>query len=143
MDNFKTAENKFCFFSWFIRRCFFLLLSFILFLSIFSLSCDKIAVEGNNKDQTTTKPVCPVVLPENKSEQSTFPSCPTVYYKDFDGDKFSDGITSCEQKPGFYRADELCSTYGDCNDDNKDVYPGSTTFPEGVTQVCPPPATSI
>jgi len=134
MDNFKTTENNFCFFSGIIFCLF-------LFYSIPSIltSCDKIAVEVNNKDQTTTKPLCPVVLPENKSEQSTFPSCPTVYYKDFDGDKFSDGITSCEQKPGYYRADELCSTYGDCNDNNKDVYPGSTTFPEGATQVCPPP----
>jgi hypothetical protein len=135
MNNFKTTKNNFCFFSGIIFCLF-------LFYSIPSIltSCDKIAVE-ENKNQTT-KPVCPVVLPENKSEQSTFPSCPTVYYKDFDGDKFSDGITSCEQKPGFYRADELCSTYGDCNDENKDVYPGSTTFPEGATQVCPPPATS-
>jgi hypothetical protein len=137
MDNFKTAENNFCFFSGFIF-CLFLFHS----ISPILISCDKIAVEGN-KDQTTKKPVCPVVLPENKSEQSNFPSCPTVYYKDFDGDKFSDGITSCEQKPGFYRVDELCSTYGDCNDNNKDVYPGSTTFPEGATQVCPPPATSF
>jgi hypothetical protein len=137
MDNFKTTKNKFCFFSGFI-------FSLFLFHSISSIltSCDKIAVE-ENKNQTTTKPVCPIVLPENKSEQNTFPSCPTVYYKDFDGDKFSDGITSCEQKPGFYRPDELCSTYGDCDDNNKDVYPGSTTFPEGATQVCPPPATNI
>ncbi len=136
MDNFKTTANNFCFFSGIIFCLF-------LFYSIPSIltSCDKIAVE-ENKNQTT-KPVCPIVLPENKSEQNTFPSCPTVYYKDFDGDKFSDGITSCEQKPGFYRADELCSTYGDCNDENKDVYPGSTAFPEGATQVCPPPATSL
>ncbi|GEM_PF-896828 len=138
MDNFKTVENKFCFFSGFILFRFFLIHFFLLFISIFSTGCEKVAVEGDREQ--TTEPVCPVVLPENKNEQSNFPSCTTVYYKDFDGDKFSDGITSCEQEPGYYLADELCSTYGDCDDNNKDVYPGSTAFPEGATQVCPPPA---
>ncbi len=91
----------------------------VCFLVFFVFRCDKIAVkEGGN----------------------TIKDCPVVYYKDFDGDKFSDGITSCIKQEGYYTADELILTYGDCDDSNPKVYPFSQTMPSGLTpQVCPPP----
>lgn len=53
--------------------------------------------------------------------------CEVVYYKDFDRDRFSDGITSCSQEVGFYPAEELISTFGDCDDSDNNVYPKSPT----------------
>ena len=54
--------------------------------------------------------------------------CETVYYKDLDRDFFSDGVTSCEKRPGYYTKDELMGTEGDCDDSDPKVYPtpGST-----------------
>ncbi|MCS7212658.1 MAG: hypothetical protein NZ927_00295 [Candidatus Calescibacterium sp.] len=67
---------------------------------------------------------------------TTSENCEKVYYKDFDRDRFSDGITSCSQDPGFYSEEELISTFGDCDDTNNMVYPDSPT------QSCPIPQQS-
>ncbi len=53
--------------------------------------------------------------------------CDKIYYKDFDRDRFSDGITSCYPLEGYFSEEELISTYGDCNDNDPFVYPGSGT----------------
>lgn len=53
--------------------------------------------------------------------------CSEVYYKDFDADRFSDGVTSCDRLEGFYPAEELLGTFGDCDDGNREVYPGVST----------------
>ncbi len=54
-------------------------------------------------------------------------NCQNVYYKDFDRDKYSDGVTSCSPEPGFFPASELISTFGDCDDSDPMVHPGSAT----------------
>lgn len=102
-----------------LRNINFRLLISVCLIVFFAFGCDKIAVKENG---------------------NTGKDCPVVYYKDFDGDKFSDGITSCVKQEGYYTADELIMTYGDCDDSNPKVYPFSQTMPSGLTpQVCPPP----
>jgi parallel beta-helix repeat protein len=52
----------------------------------------------------------------------------TVWYKDVDGDDYSDGstLTQCEQPTNYYLAAELTATSGDCNDGEDTIYPGAT-----------------
>ena len=49
--------------------------------------------------------------------------CEPKYYKDFDLDKFSDGQTVCQPTDGYYTSDNLISTYGDCDDLDREVNP--------------------
>jgi len=53
-----------------------------------------------------------------------------TYYKDFDGDGFSDGQTteSVSQPVGFYLAGQLIALSGDCNDDDADINPNSVWY---------------
>lgn len=60
-------------------------------------------------------------------------TCDVVYYKDMDRDLFSDGITSCEKKDGYYTKDELKGTEGDCDDSDPNVFPTP-----GTTVICKP-----
>lgn len=48
------------------------------------------------------------------------------YYKDFDGDDYSDGTTlySTSQPTDYYSESELTSAAGDCDDENENVNPG-------------------
>ncbi len=49
-----------------------------------------------------------------------------TWYKDADGDKYSDGTTqiSTTQPADYYLAEDLIATSGDCNDNNANIYPG-------------------
>ena len=53
---------------------------------------------------------------------------PTTWYKDADNDGYSDGTTqmSCVQPSGYKLANQLTTTSGDCDDNNKEVHPGAT-----------------
>jgi Tol biopolymer transport system component len=64
-------------------------------------------------------------------------NCPTVYnpdqrlpvwYKDADGDLYSDGttLTQCSRPTGYKLASELTALSGDCNDNDGTVNPGKT-----------------
>jgi len=60
-------------------------------------------------------------------------ACP-VWYKDEDGDGYTDGITkvSCEQLTGYVRD----ATSGDCNDKDKDINPAKTEICDGKDNNC-------
>ena len=55
-------------------------------------------------------------------------TCETnVYYKDADADGYSDAtaLEDSVQADGYYEADELIATWGDCDDNNADINPGA------------------
>jgi hypothetical protein len=63
----------------------------------------------------------------------------TVWYKDADGDGYSDGssVTQCERPTDYYLASELTATSGDCDDTVESVYPGATEIPnDTIDQDC-------
>ena len=67
------------------------------------------------------------------------PSAQSTWYKDADGDGFSDGTTIIAADPptGFYLAGELTATAGDCNDDDDSAHPGGIEInADGVDQDC-------
>lgn len=51
-----------------------------------------------------------------------------TYYKDSDGDRYSDGSTieDCSAPLGYFLPEDLVSVSGDCDDSNKDVHPNAT-----------------
>ena len=51
----------------------------------------------------------------------------TIWYKDSDGDGYSDNttLTQCERPSGYKLASELTSTSGDCNDDAPTINPSA------------------
>ncbi|QTA88133.1 MopE-related protein [Desulfonema magnum] len=54
--------------------------------------------------------------------------CCVVYYKDADGDGYSDGTASeprCDKPEGYKSEEELTATSGDCDDDDSSVNPGA------------------
>ena len=62
-----------------------------------------------------------------------------TYYKDADGDFYSDGVSKEAYSPpaGYYPAAELTATSGDCNDDAPGVNPGaSEVCGDGVDNNC-------
>ena len=63
-----------------------------------------------------------------------------LWYKDADGDSFSDGTKQVSvERPNesFYRASEIKITSGDCNDDNPEIHPGATDIPNnGIDEDC-------
>lgn len=67
------------------------------------------------------------------------PSAQSTWYKDADGDGFSDGTTiiAADRPTGFYLAGELTATAGDCNDDDDSAHPGGIEInADGVDQDC-------
>ncbi|MBU0483642.1 MAG: DUF1566 domain-containing protein [Proteobacteria bacterium] len=64
----------------------------------------------------------------------------TTWYKDADGDGYSDGTTQgpiCSRPAGYSYQVELTATAGDCNDANAAINPGATDIPnDGIDQDC-------
>jgi hypothetical protein len=65
------------------------------------------------------------------------PICPT-WYKDTDNDKYSDGTSqnSCQRPAGYKSASELQAISGDCNDNDKDIFPGNPEVCDGKDNDC-------
>ena len=61
-----------------------------------------------------------------------------TYYKDSDGDGFSDGTTieDCAQPSGYYLASQLLATSGDCDDNNAAVNPAAIEICNGIDDNC-------
>lgn len=62
-----------------------------------------------------------------------------AWYKDSDGDGYSDGTTSIQttRPTGYYYAIDLIETSGDCNDNNAGIHPGATEIQsDGIDQDC-------
>ena len=61
-----------------------------------------------------------------------------VWYKDADGDDYSDGmtLTQCLRPTNYYVAAELIATSGDCNDNNAAINPGATEICDGIDNNC-------
>ena len=62
-----------------------------------------------------------------------------TYYKDIDGDLYSDGITAtgCPPPAGYYTAASLTATSGDCNDNAASIHPGAVeTVGNGIDDNC-------
>lgn len=62
----------------------------------------------------------------------------TIWYKDQDGDGYSDGstITQCEHPFGYYLSGGLVQTSGDCNDNNPAVNPTVAEVCNGLDDDC-------
>jgi hypothetical protein len=64
----------------------------------------------------------------------------TIWYKDVDGDDYSDGSTEgpqCSRPTNYYYAGELTATSGDCNDGEGTIYPGATEVADdSIDQNC-------
>jgi hypothetical protein len=58
------------------------------------------------------------------------PSALKIWYKDVDGDLFSDGVTqqACAQPAGYALPNNLLATSGDCNDNNANERPNQTWY---------------
>ena len=61
-----------------------------------------------------------------------------VWYKDFDGDLFSDGvsISSCIRPNNYYASSELNGTSGDCDDEEPLSFPGNPEVCDGIDNNC-------
>ncbi|HFA50381.1 MAG TPA: matrixin family metalloprotease, partial [Bacteroidetes bacterium] len=61
-----------------------------------------------------------------------------VWYKDADGDGYSDGtsLTQCLRPADHFTAGELTATSGDCDDTNAAVNPGATEVCNGIDDDC-------
>lgn len=66
--------------------------------------------------------------------------CTIKWYKDADGDGYSDGtIINSIDRPNYqyYQVSELKGTYGDCDDGNYSIYPGAPEIcGDGIDQDC-------
>ena len=61
-----------------------------------------------------------------------------TYYKDMDGDGYSDGTfeTGCSQKAGYKLATELTEISGDCDDSNAAINPGAKEVCDNIDNNC-------
>jgi len=61
-----------------------------------------------------------------------------IWYKDADGDLYSDGttITTCERPADHYLPGELTATSGDCDDNTSSVNPEATEVCDGIDNNC-------
>jgi hypothetical protein len=62
-----------------------------------------------------------------------------TWYKDSDGDGWSDGgtLSAVDQPDGYFAEADLQSTYGDCNDDDALIHPGAEDVcDDGIDQDC-------
>jgi len=67
--------------------------------------------------------------------------CPTNWYKDFDGDGFSDGVRLFQvtRPDGYYLESELTTIIGDCNDDDASISPAEVEIMDnGIDDDCDP-----
>ena len=63
----------------------------------------------------------------------------STWYKDADGDGYSDGTTllAAERPTGYYRSSELTAMTGDCDDSDDTAHPGGTEVDaDGIDQDC-------
>ncbi len=73
------------------------------------------------------------------SEFCTEIECAEIWYKDYDGDGYSDGqsIVQIEQPDGYYLANELSSISGDLDDNDINTYPGAPELcGDGIDNNC-------
>jgi len=61
-----------------------------------------------------------------------------VWYKDFDGDLYSDGasISACFRPNNYYAPSELIDIQGDCNDEEPEAFPGNPEICDGIDNNC-------
>ena len=61
-----------------------------------------------------------------------------VWFKDFDGDGYSDGvnITQCLRPNDYFDDSELTATSGDCDDEEADAFPGNPEVCDGIDNDC-------
>jgi len=124
-----------------------------------------ICTDGDGDGKCDTQDNCPSVANADQLDTDqdgvgdACDNCPTVpntdqripvWYRDYDGDGYSDGSTrtQCLQPTdlnmygtglAYKAANELIATSGDCNDNNKDVHPGAIEEPgDGIDNDCNP-----
>ena len=80
-----------------------------------------VKVQGENCQTTGTATV-------------TAGAAPTTWYKDLDGDGYTDGITAtaCSAPTGYVASAQP----GDCNDNNASIHPGATEICDGIDNNC-------
>jgi len=95
----------------------------------FRLIQDLISISGDcNDSDAEVNPAAFEICGNGKDDdcQSGDALCPSVWYKDSDGDGYSDGTTQTAiYKPiGYFAANQLTATEGDCDDDDALANPG-------------------
>jgi len=106
---------------------------------------DLTAISGDCKDDTAAinpgaKEICGDGIDQDCSGADLTP-CPATatWYKDADGDKYSDGTKqeSAAQPEKYYKASDLTAISGDCKDDTAAINPGAKEIcGDGIDQDC-------
>ena len=78
---------------------------------------------------------CPILI-ENQACNTL--SCGQTWYRDADGDSYSDGstLTQIDRPAGYFLATELAATTGDCSDTAAAVHPGAMEVCDGLDNNC-------
>jgi len=86
--------------------------------------------------------LCLLLLACNNNEpypSERYESTATTWYKDADGDGYSDGTTQTSvERPSsdYYKESELTAISGDCNDNDDSVNPGATEVCNSIDDDC-------
>jgi len=82
--------------------------------------------DPNNSIQACSQPAQYVQNSDDCNDNNNLINPNTIWFKDYDGDGFTDGITqiSCQQPTGYV----LNAIPGDCNDNNSNINPNTTWF---------------
>ncbi|MHC1744626.1 MAG: MopE-related protein [Syntrophobacteraceae bacterium] len=94
--------------------------------------------DADSSVQAWTAPPDYVVNHQDSDDEDPGVTPTSVWYKDFDGDRHSDGASLAQgsRPSGYFLATELLAISGDCNDLDALIHPGATEVCDGDDNNC-------